>query len=294
MHMRITADVSASTDFWQIIMLSDRTRIERYREALVQLVRPGDVVADVGCGTGIMGRICLEAGARHVFMIDRSRRSLEIAEYLNALYCPGASISYCIGDATDITLPEPVDLVVSELIGTIGNDESMTEILPNFCRTNLKPDGRTCPGEIRVLGALCQWTPCMPFHKPDLPPATDNAPPDGDFTYFIETDPKTLTLLQPPQLLSVFDSVGRCTQGVHWQIPAIETKGPANALAVWFEADLAPGILLDTGLQAPRNNWGIGIFTPTPLVAEALGRTALRLAPSVLAPGQCRLDLLSS
>ncbi len=47
-----------------------RTRLQQFRAAIAAIVRPGDTVDDRGCGSGILGLLCLQAGAGHVFGID--------------------------------------------------------------------------------------------------------------------------------------------------------------------------------------------------------------------------------
>lgn len=55
-----------------ICYLADTRRLDRYRAAVSATVAVGDIVADVGCGTGILGLLCLQAGAGRVEAIDAS------------------------------------------------------------------------------------------------------------------------------------------------------------------------------------------------------------------------------
>ena len=45
-------------------MLADLHRMDAYERALRKLVRPGDVVLDLGCGTGILAMLAARRGAR--------------------------------------------------------------------------------------------------------------------------------------------------------------------------------------------------------------------------------------
>ena len=58
--------------------LSDAIRQQRFAVALSRVVRPGDRVVDVGCGFGVLGLLCLKAGAAHVWGIDRTAAILRI------------------------------------------------------------------------------------------------------------------------------------------------------------------------------------------------------------------------
>ncbi len=46
--------------------VSDAHRLAIYRRAMVAVVKPGDVVLDLGAGTGILGVLACQAGAARV------------------------------------------------------------------------------------------------------------------------------------------------------------------------------------------------------------------------------------
>ena len=52
-------------------MLSDHERMRRYRQAIEAVVRPGDVVADLGTGLGVLALMAVRAGASFVYAIDQ-------------------------------------------------------------------------------------------------------------------------------------------------------------------------------------------------------------------------------
>ena len=47
--------------------VADRIRLERFRIGIAKVIRPGDHVADLGCGSGILGLLCLRAGGGREF-----------------------------------------------------------------------------------------------------------------------------------------------------------------------------------------------------------------------------------
>ena len=58
--------------------VSDEVKNDAYRRALGNLIRPDDVVIDMGCGSGLLGLLALEAGAARLIAVD-SGPILELA-----------------------------------------------------------------------------------------------------------------------------------------------------------------------------------------------------------------------
>ncbi len=50
--------------------LRDEIRLSAYRAALTTVVKPGMSVLDLGAGTGILGLLAADAGARVVYAVD--------------------------------------------------------------------------------------------------------------------------------------------------------------------------------------------------------------------------------
>ncbi|HEU0076774.1 MAG TPA: amino acid adenylation domain-containing protein, partial [Longimicrobiaceae bacterium] len=99
----------------------------------------------VGTGSEVLlARMCVEAGARKVYAVevmeDSFRRARERVRELGL----EDRIVVVHGDAATLELPEPVDLCVSELIGTIGSSEGTVAIL-DHARRWLKPGGAMVP-----------------------------------------------------------------------------------------------------------------------------------------------------
>jgi len=126
-------------------LAADERRNRAYRAAYARAVRD-KVVLDVGTGgEAIQARLCLEAGARHVYAVELLQASYEQARATIERLGLGERITLIRGDARTLTLPEPVDLVVSEIVGSLGGAEGCVPIL-EAVRPLLKPGGCMIPG----------------------------------------------------------------------------------------------------------------------------------------------------
>jgi len=51
-------------------MIGDSARFNAYAKAISRSVRPGDVVAEIGCGPGVFSLLACRAGANRVYAIE--------------------------------------------------------------------------------------------------------------------------------------------------------------------------------------------------------------------------------
>ena len=128
------SDIWSNTDF-PYMCLKDEARTLAFRDAIRAAVRPGDVVVDVGAGTGILSFFAAEAGAAKVFAVEVdpvSAAALERSIALNR----GVADRVCVvrGDAALVDLPRGVDVVVAEIIETGLLDEQQVPVLNRLRR----------------------------------------------------------------------------------------------------------------------------------------------------------------
>ncbi|MFL0798571.1 MAG: 50S ribosomal protein L11 methyltransferase [Cellvibrionaceae bacterium] len=131
-------------DFHQL-MLNDHIRMQCYEKAIKETVNPGDVVVDLGTGTGVLSLWALEAGASRVYGIDMDQDILAVATAkmkehgFGNRFIPVNQLSYLV------ELPHKPDVLISEIMGNILDNEDFQPILADAIQRLLKPEGKKIP-----------------------------------------------------------------------------------------------------------------------------------------------------
>ncbi len=124
--------------------LTDAPRLSAFERAITAVVTPGDVVVDLGCGTGILGLMACRAGARRVYAIDGGGM-IGVAREVAAANGYADRIVHIMGSSTRVDLPEPVDVVVADQIGRLGFEAGVVEFFGDAARRWLRPGGTLLP-----------------------------------------------------------------------------------------------------------------------------------------------------
>lgn len=259
-------------------MLADRVRNEAFYAALKRVVVPGKTtVADIGCGTGLLGFMAAKLGARRVYLLETAEIAAvakKLARHNNI-----RNIEIVPAHSTEVDPPDRVDVVVSETLGNYPFEENIIETLADARDRYLEPDGVLIPGTVdqfvapvvadRLYGELAIW---------------DNVGFGLDFAPAKAMSLNNLYVrtLAPSDLLDNGKSAVRW-DSVDFRKPAKTTRsGEASfksartatigGVALWWEAELVDGIRISTAPDKPRTHW------------EQLYLPALE--PFVLEPGE--------
>lgn len=131
-------------------MLNDHQRTADYLKAIRATVHPGDVVLDLGTGTGVLAAAAAQAGASRVYAIEATGIGAA-AQRLWQANGLDDRITLVRGWSTRVDLPERVDVMISELIGNDPLGERMLDLTEDARKRFLKPDARMIPGSLRVF-----------------------------------------------------------------------------------------------------------------------------------------------
>ncbi|MFT5390090.1 MAG: hypothetical protein ACI8PT_000273 [Gammaproteobacteria bacterium] len=131
-------------------MLNDYERTDQFIAGLDDSVKIGDVVLDIGTGTGVLSIAAARAGARHVYAVEAS----SIGPCAKAVFeANGLSerITLVPGWSTSVELPEQADVLVTETIGNEPLGERLLEIVLDARQRLLKPGATILPSRLRIM-----------------------------------------------------------------------------------------------------------------------------------------------
>jgi SAM-dependent methyltransferase len=246
-------------------MLRDRVRCEAYRQALLSAVRPGDVVLDMGAGTGLLSLFALQAGARRVYAVERT----SIAAFARQLVEQNGAadrIEIIQDDVENVQLPEPVDVLVSEWMGGCGVDENLLAPLLASRDRWLKPGGIMLPERVtawmapvwdRELDAEMSFFLGQPYGL-DLGLVAEGTAQELFIARYHVSEQDLRAEPQPMWSTDAYTcSVEEASSPFRASMQFLVTRaGPFNSLAAWFRAECGAGIVLTNAPDAPATHWG--------------------------------------
>ncbi|MES2492325.1 MAG: 50S ribosomal protein L11 methyltransferase [Pseudomonadota bacterium] len=235
--------------------MSDAVRTEAFRQAITQAVKPGDVVADVGCGVAVLGLMCLEAGAARVWGIDCTD-AIEIARE-TAQRAGFADRYHCVGESSfRAVLPEPVDVVICDHVGYFGIDYGIIQIATDARRRFLRPGGRVIPGRITLQVAGVTSPDCRAkaeaWAGPDVPAAFHWLRDSGiNIKYSQLLDRETVITGQ--SALGTIDLNAEIPDAVRFDAELVAVSaGQLDGLGGWFDCEIVEGVTMTNSPLADR------------------------------------------
>lgn len=246
-------------------LLGDERRNSSFHAALKAVIRPEiTTVLDVGAGTGFLSFLARRLGAKSCTLIEYAD-TLDLAEQLarrNGI----DGLSFIKGHSTEVRRKLVVDIVVTETLGNFALEEGLLETAID-ARRFLKPDGVILPCRLRQFAA--------PVFADRLQQEIDVWPGVG---YALDLEPARLISLNNMYVKTVLpaDLAGSVAGAQCWDDLDLRPKAPAPSsrrqqslqwradtlaqrhiagFALWWEADLTPGISLSTSPFEPPTHW---------------------------------------
>jgi protein arginine N-methyltransferase 1 len=245
--------------FVQEDMLLDKLRCDAYREAIRRTVKPGDVVVDLGAGTGLLSFFALQAGARHVYAIEMTGIADVAAELIEANgFRDRVTLVRKLSNRA--RLPEHCDVLVTETLSAFCFDaENTIEFVADARERFLKPGGRIIPESADTF--------LLPFSSEAFGPGRMLARfSDLDYRPFIKrlfseyrlvraSGKPFLALSDPAFCYHVDFHKDTQNPGISFTPFRVTADGRLDGFLGWFEARLCDGVTLSNTPYSPLTSW---------------------------------------
>ncbi len=259
---------------YHLSMLHDTARMDAFRRAIGASVQPGDVVVDLGCGSGVLSFMACEAGAGKVYAIEGGP-VIDVARELAADNGFADRIEFLSGWSMEVGIPEPADVLISETIGNAGFDEGIVAWTVDARRRLLRPDAVLLPQRLRLwVGAVESFDDhavVAEWLAPSLPYDCSSAHRRAARTLWY-SDLDATNLLGPAELAADVDlrvATGDTISAAGTL--STDRDGVLHGVACWFDSLLSPGVMVDNAPPSPASSWSHGVLPLAEPVAVSAG-----------------------
>jgi predicted RNA methylase len=128
-------------------MVADCARTDAIFAALQQVLTPETVFCELGCGSGVFS-VHAAARCRKVYAVELDEKTAQIAQENFQRSTQRDRIQFILGDAMEVNLPEPVDVVLAEMMSIWTIEEPQVSVANRAIRELLRPGGRMLPSRI--------------------------------------------------------------------------------------------------------------------------------------------------
>jgi protein arginine N-methyltransferase 1 len=260
-------------------LLDDRMRLDAFDQAIRAVVKPGDVVVDLGCGTGILSLYACRAGARRVYAVEDG----DVAALASEVFRTNGVDDRVVlirKRSTQAIPPERADV----MIGYVGPAEGMLSSFIDARERWLKADGRILPTRAQIIAAPVS---CASEYE-RLVSYWQRGVAEFDFTplrrlasqhrYVMSLPPEELRA-QPVPVLDIDLREVDTPFAVGTSSFPITSRGVVHGLCASLAMDLLPGIVLSRYSPNPAPSLNhLLLPLPTPVDVLEGDRLDVRLS----------------
>jgi protein arginine N-methyltransferase 1 len=136
-------------------MIADQVRMDAYARALKAAVTPDSVVLDIGAATGIHALLACKFGARKVYAVEPDD-AIHLAREVAVANGFSGQVDFIQDLSTNIVLPEPADIVVSDMRGVLPLFGQHIPAIVDARQRHLVPGGLLIPQRDTLWVALVE------------------------------------------------------------------------------------------------------------------------------------------
>lgn len=248
-------------------MLNDNVRMKGFKEAINMLVKPGDKVLELGGGTGVQSFFAAQK-AQRVYCVERNPELVNAARHFLAKNINGDKVEVIQADALHYLPPEPVDVVICEMLHTGLLREKQMPVIDSFKKRYLEKFGGSLPifvpeASIQAIQPIQQDFYFEDFYAPTI----------------LFQDPCSIQerskALADPETFQTLSYAEPFSQTCRWDGKVVITEnGELNALRLITKNILA--INLEAGSTIDWHTQYIILPLPTPLSVAAGDHVSIR------------------
>lgn len=229
-------------------------RVAAYGEALRRTVTPSTTVLDIGTGVGYFAVLAARFGARHVYGVDPNP-AIVLAPEIAAANDVAERTTFLRGLSTEIDLPERVDVIVSDIRGSLPWLQAHIPAIADARARHLVPGGVLIPARddvwatvVRAPRVFARHVAPWSDHEIDLAPARRRA-----CDHVRKAPVSADAMVVEPQRVATLDystiSDPDASAELRWTVTAATS---AHGLAMWFDTELIDGVTFSNAPSEPQ------------------------------------------
>jgi len=269
-------------------MFGATVRGPAYLAALAEVVHPGTVVAEVGAGVALFSLMACRLGAARVYAIEPSP-VLELAQRFAEDNGLADRLIGLESLATDIELPERVDVVIADLRGVLPFYRDSVSAVIDARDRFLKPGGTIIPARDTLWSAVVE----APEQYASITNPWTDATRGLDLQRGLEAALNAWgsAVIEPAQLLGdpmvwgTIDYAGVAQAAMTGTAECrVNRAGTGHGTAAWFDTELTDGIGFSNAPGKPRTLHGQAFFPwsrPVDLHPGDIVRSTYRVLPGL-------------
>jgi protein arginine N-methyltransferase 1 len=250
-------------------MIADRVRMDAYALALKAAIKPESVVLDIGTGPGMHALLAAKFGARKVYAIELED-TVHLARQVAQENGFGDRIAFYQDLSTNVTLPERVDVIVSDIRGSLPMYGPHIPTIIDARKRHLKEGGALIPYRDVMYATLVDSSRAYRevIRAWDRPYALSMEPIKqivlNTWSDQVPYEIRKRHLLTEPQKWATWDylTVNDPNVGNSSIVQEATRDGKAYGWLVWFDTDLTVEVGFSNGPDVDRISevYGRGFF----------------------------------